>query len=148
MSPWTVAYQASPSLGLSRQGYWSGLPFPSPGDLLTQESNLGFLHFRQMLYSLSHQGSLEIELALLKSTAEGALFSGLQTSNAHTARPGGAESCWLSSFPVLTTHTGNARAERDQQYCLMETSPTWKNRSSGKEGPHHPGHSLCTRVCA
>ena len=94
------------------------------------------------------QGSLEIELALLKSTAEGALFSGLQTSNAHTARPGGAESCWLSSFPVLTTHTGSARAERDQQYCLMETSPTWKNRSSGKEGPHHPGHSLCTRVCA
>ena len=31
--PWTVAYQASPSIGFSRQGYWSGLPFPSPGDL-------------------------------------------------------------------------------------------------------------------
>ena len=31
--PWTVAYQASPSVGFSRQGYWSGLPFPSPGDL-------------------------------------------------------------------------------------------------------------------
>ena len=30
---WTVAYQASPSMGLSRQEYWSGLPFPSPGDL-------------------------------------------------------------------------------------------------------------------
>ena len=32
-TPWTVAYQASPSMGLSRQEYWSGLPFPSPGDL-------------------------------------------------------------------------------------------------------------------
>ena len=32
-TPWTVAYQASPSMGFSRQGYWSGLPFPSPGDL-------------------------------------------------------------------------------------------------------------------
>ena len=31
--PWTVAYQAPPSMGFSRQDYWSGLPFPSPGDL-------------------------------------------------------------------------------------------------------------------
>ena len=31
--PWTVAYQASPSMGFSRQEYWSGLPFPSPGHL-------------------------------------------------------------------------------------------------------------------
>ena len=29
----TVAYQASPFMGFSRQEYWSGLPFPSPGDL-------------------------------------------------------------------------------------------------------------------
>ena len=32
-TPWTVAYQASPSMGFFRQEYWSGLPFPSPGDL-------------------------------------------------------------------------------------------------------------------
>ena len=32
-TPWTVAYQAPPSTGFSRQEYWSGLPFPSPGDL-------------------------------------------------------------------------------------------------------------------
>ena len=32
-TPWTVAYQASPSMGFSRQEYWSGLPFPSPGDI-------------------------------------------------------------------------------------------------------------------
>ena len=32
-TPWTGAYQASPSTGFSRQEYWSGLPFPSPGDL-------------------------------------------------------------------------------------------------------------------
>ena len=29
-TPWTVAYQASPSTGFARQEYWSGLPFPSP----------------------------------------------------------------------------------------------------------------------
>ena len=32
-TPWTVAYQAPPSMGFSRQECWSGLPFPSPGDL-------------------------------------------------------------------------------------------------------------------
>ena len=32
-TPWTVACQAPLSLGFSRQEYWSGLPFPSPGDL-------------------------------------------------------------------------------------------------------------------
>ena len=32
-TPWTVAYQASLSIGFSRQKCWSGLPFPSPGDL-------------------------------------------------------------------------------------------------------------------
>ena len=31
--PWTVVYQASLSMGFFRQEYWSGLPFPSPGDL-------------------------------------------------------------------------------------------------------------------
>ena len=37
------------SMGFSRQEYWSGLPFPSPGDLLTQGLNPGLLHCRQML---------------------------------------------------------------------------------------------------
>ena len=29
-TPWTAAYQAPPSMGFSRQGYWSGVPLPSP----------------------------------------------------------------------------------------------------------------------
>ena len=32
-TPWTVAHQAPPSMGFSRQVHWSGLPFPSPGYL-------------------------------------------------------------------------------------------------------------------
>ena len=32
-APWTLAYQAPLFMGFSRQEYWSGLPFPSPGDL-------------------------------------------------------------------------------------------------------------------
>jgi len=33
MTPWTVAHQAPLSIGFSRQEHWSGLPFPSSGDL-------------------------------------------------------------------------------------------------------------------
>ena len=32
-TPWTATFQAPPSMGFSREEYWSGLPFPSPGDL-------------------------------------------------------------------------------------------------------------------
>ena len=34
VTPWTEAHQASLSMGFSRQGHWSGLPFLPPGDLL------------------------------------------------------------------------------------------------------------------
>ena len=40
MAPWSVAHQAPLSMGFSRQECWSGLPFPSPGDL----SDPGFEH--------------------------------------------------------------------------------------------------------
>ena len=40
VTPWTVAHQAPPSMGFSRQEYWSGLPFPSPGDLPDPEIEL------------------------------------------------------------------------------------------------------------
>ena len=33
VTPWTVAHQAPLSMRFSRQEYWTGLPFPSPGDL-------------------------------------------------------------------------------------------------------------------
>ena len=56
-NPRTVACQAPLSMGFSRQEYWSGLPFPSPGIFLTQGSNPGLPHCRQTLYPLSHQGN-------------------------------------------------------------------------------------------
>ena len=42
---WTVARQAPRFMDFSRQEYWGGLSFPSPGDLPTQGSNLRLLHF-------------------------------------------------------------------------------------------------------
>ena len=34
-TPWTAAYQAPPSIGFSRQEYWSGVPLPSPQKLMS-----------------------------------------------------------------------------------------------------------------
>ena len=53
---WTVVGQAPLSMGLSRQEYWTWLPFPSPGDLPDSGIKPGLLHYRQTLYCLCHQG--------------------------------------------------------------------------------------------
>ena len=42
-TPWTIAYQAPQSMEFSRQEYWSGLPFPPPGDLPDPGIEPGFL---------------------------------------------------------------------------------------------------------
>ena len=50
-TPWPVACQVTLSVGFSRQEYGSGLLFPSPGNLLPQESNLALLHCKNPLCS-------------------------------------------------------------------------------------------------
>ena len=48
--PWTVAHQAPMSMGFSRQKYWSGLPFPTPGNFPHPGSNqclLSVLHWQE-----------------------------------------------------------------------------------------------------
>ena len=43
VTPWTAAHQAHPSMGFSRQEYWSGVPLPSPLNLiLLPKRNLNF----------------------------------------------------------------------------------------------------------
>ena len=49
-SPWPVAHQAPLSMGFCRQEYWSGLPCPPPGHLLTQGWNPRLLHCRWILH--------------------------------------------------------------------------------------------------
>ena len=48
----------------SRQGYWSGLPFSSPGISPTQGLNPGTLHCRQILYRLSYK----VRMIMIKKT--------------------------------------------------------------------------------
>ena len=50
VTPWAVAHQAPLSMEFPRQEYWSGLPFPLPGDLPDQGLNPGLPHCKQILY--------------------------------------------------------------------------------------------------
>ena len=46
-TPWTIAYQAPPSMGFFRQEYWSGVPLPSPKEDMLQDvkcASLGFIN--------------------------------------------------------------------------------------------------------
>ena len=75
-------------MGVSRQEYWSGLPFPSPGILPSQELNLRLLHCRQILCCLGHQGSPYLWLwNKLKSGGKLEAFNSLSASLTHPAPP-------------------------------------------------------------
>ena len=59
---WTVAYHAPPCVGFSRQGYWSGLPFSSPGDLPNPgiKPRSPALQAQTLLYNTLNANCLEI----------------------------------------------------------------------------------------
>ena len=59
VTPWIVAHQALLSMRFSRQEYWSGLPFSSPGELPNSGIEPSLLHCTQILYRLRYQGSPE-----------------------------------------------------------------------------------------
>ena len=56
-TPWTVALRAPLSMGFPSQKYWSGLPFPSPGDLPYPRIDPHLLHWEVDSLPLSHLGS-------------------------------------------------------------------------------------------
>ena len=70
-TPWTAAYQAPPSMGFSRQEYWSGVPLPSPKEhsavytfhiliYLEYLSHMDLLFFNKHFYTLSGCATVNI----------------------------------------------------------------------------------------
>ena len=57
VTPWTVAHQVPLSMGFSKQEFWSGLPFPSPGDLADPEIKPHLPHWQVGSLPLNHRGS-------------------------------------------------------------------------------------------
>ena len=57
VAPWTITSQAPQSMQFPRQEYWSGLPFPSPGDLFDSGIEPTLPGLAGRFFTLSHQGS-------------------------------------------------------------------------------------------
>ena len=60
-TPWTVAYQALPPMGFSRQEYWSGVPLPSPIYILGNQKKKRKLNPKQTLERVSKKTTVEWE---------------------------------------------------------------------------------------
>ena len=58
MTPWTVAREAPPFMGFSRQEYWSGLPFPSPVKVLGEAYFPGGSDGKASAYNARDLGSI------------------------------------------------------------------------------------------
>ena len=58
VTAWTIAHQALLSIGFSRQEFWNGLPFPSPGDLHDPRIKLGSPTLQVDYLLLSHWEAL------------------------------------------------------------------------------------------
>ena len=90
-TPWTVAYQAPPSMGFSREEYWSGVPLPSLRAWETAINELGFT--AKVLSSVGHKATLPWPQKILSERARSALhgqdgvgWDFLQLPNAHVPR--------------------------------------------------------------
>ena len=86
-TPWTVAYQALQFMEFSRQEYWSGLPFPSPGDLPDSGIKLRSPALQADSLPLSNQGSTFITLILFLPCPWTQKPGRLQSIGSHRVRP-------------------------------------------------------------
>ena len=127
--PWTVAHQASLSLGFSRQEYWSGLPFSSPwGKPLLENSSLQMWHLllpgfpQEALYLAVFFYSgfffvIVFLVALFKnwySTIDTIFLSLAKFKNFHSKTPSGMylRESWLSCLPLQKGRRKKLYAQR------------------------------------
>ena len=76
-TPWTAALQAPPSMGFSRQGYWSGVPLPFPGQRSWMLLNTGQLPQQRITYakmSLVPHWEMSTQFALHQHNLEGGIL--------------------------------------------------------------------------
>ena len=101
---WTVAYQAPLSMGFTRQEYWSGLSFPSPGDLLNPGIELDSLKSPALagrIFTITWPGKLTLLSPQFYSWRNGSLDNDL--TNTHKKN----ETSLLTSciyFPTTNIH--------------------------------------------
>ena len=83
-TPWTIARQAPLSMGFSMQEYWSGLPFPSPGDLPVPGIKLGFpaLQADSLTNWATEEALCKISVGVIVRSCGNSVFSFLRNCQA------------------------------------------------------------------
>ena len=80
VTPWTVPCQAPLFMRFPMQEYWSGLPFPPPGDLPNPRTELHLLPWQEDSLPLSHQGSPKAGLIVCRFHARYHSMDGITDS--------------------------------------------------------------------
>ena len=118
--PWAAALQAPLAMGFSRQEYWSGLPFPSAGDLPNPGIEPGSPVLQATLYQLSHQESPYYSRYLEKSL-QGILD--ITLSQEHGELKSGFNLVFLeSSIPITGSSIFNGRFFSEDRLILMKNN--------------------------
>ena len=89
-TPWTTAYQAPPSMGFSRQEYWSGVPLSSPTPMFTVVLFTTAMIWKQSMY-LPTNRQMDKEVMVYKYIYNGILFS---RDKGHLAICDDTYRCW------------------------------------------------------
>ena len=137
-TPWTVASQAPPSMGFSRQT-GVGCHFLLQGIFLTQGLNLDLPHCRQMLYRLSHQGrSLKEKFKTVETSSYMPCRSKLPLGERGPRGKGGLET---SSWPAATKEMGTTVLNSQSNEFCQQPEGTCK-RTLSLRWDYFPTQSL------
>ena len=114
-TPWTVAYQVSPSMGFSKQEYWSGLPFPSPINVIQHINKLKDKN--HMIISIDAEKAFnKIQHPFMIKTLQKAGTEGTSVSSVQSF------SCvQLSATPWITAH--QASLSITNSWSLLKLMP-------------------------
>ena len=141
-TPWTVAHQAPPSLEFSRQEYWRGLPFPSPGDLPDPGIELGSPALQAdalELYHLSHQESTSHLGGILVSTKQlQDIVMYILWGGTKTLSQGFTIVSWL--LLPLSPHLLPSQISKCLNFPLGTQGKSWRLKGQGKN--LYPGEPL------
>ena len=84
-TPWTVALQASRSIGFPGQEYWSGLPFPSPGELPDSRFKPASPALAGRFFTTESPGKAHIPIRMAKRLTIPSADKDVGQPNSHTA---------------------------------------------------------------
>ena len=146
-TPWTAAYRAPPPMGFSRQVYWSGVPSPSPTQLVSTQSQpvMSSSSSRVLTGEVDATGGQVQDTADVRDSSSQPVS--VEAKRCFSAFPPGVESCWIFSLFYMSSF--NYVSDNDEERCnlvmrvnlkrlnlLPKTTPT---RKEGSINCHYSG---------